>query len=158
MNITTSFLETIQHRVESHLNAQTVFKDIPVFSHQESNLENCLNEFIQSGIGLCIVILNPIPLRIIPAIDVLAFEDIQLRVQVIESPCTNTSKITVLSVAEHISAILHNFRPMITSWKGWITLDELHPWTEIKDPQKTGRYILEINFHIRGSTMKFNSN
>lgn len=164
MKIIISFLEKLQKQVEIHLNSQQIFKEIPVLSHQINNLESCINEFIQTGINLCILILNPLPIRIIPTPTHIAFEDIKLRVQVIESFCpshsirqtlgeTNTSP-SILNTAEHISNILHNFKPSIDGWKGWLTLDETNPWTEIKDPQKSGRYIIEINFHIRGSTIK----
>lgn len=154
MKVINSFLEEIQKQVEQHLNTQKVFKDIPVLSHQESNFESCLNELIQTGVGLCILVMNPLPLRIIPITTNIAFEHIQLRVQVIESACTNTSQISALSIAEFITHSLHNFQPSISGWKGWLTIDESQPWKEIKDTQKSGRYIIEINFHIRGSTIK----
>lgn len=156
MTTSISFLETIQNQIEIHLNQLKAFKDIPVLSHQDSNLDACLNEFVQTGIGLCILILNPIPIRITPIANNIAFEDIKLRIQVIESPCTNSSKTSALSVAEHLTKALHNLHPIIPGWKGWITLDQLNPWLEIKDSQKTSRYILEINFHIHGSTIKIN--
>lgn len=152
MNTPDNFLENLQQAVERYLNLQKIFKEIPVLSHQESNFESCLTEFVTTGVGLCILVLNPIPLRIIPGKDRVAFEDIQIRVQVIESPCTNQSGLSTLSVAEHVSQCLHHFQPTLDGWKGWLLINENHPWKELKDPQKTGRYILEITFQAKGST------
>lgn len=140
-----SFLEQLQHSVEIQLNRQDAFLSVPVISHQTSNFESCLNELVQTGLGLCIVVLNPIPLRIIPGAKVV-FEHIHLRIQVIESPCTNTTGMTALNLAEQISLCLHHFQPPLSGWKGWLTLTE---WKELKDKQD--RYILEICFQAHGS-------
>lgn len=149
-----SFLEQIQNDIEQHLIAQPIFRGIPIISHQESNFENCLNEYVQTSTGLSILVLNPLPLRIVPVGNHISFEDIQLRIQVIESPCTNTLKRTALSTAEYVSKILHNYQPTLKNWKGWLTINELHPWQEIEDPKKSNRYIIEIAFHIKGSIKK----
>lgn len=142
-----SFLETLQRSIESHLNKQEVFLNVPVISHQESNFEACLKELVHSGMGSCIVVLNPIPLRIIPQKDSISFEDIYVRVQVIESACSNTAELSCLDLAEKVSQYLHHFSPPINGWKGWLALSE---WKEIKG--KEGRYILEISFQVCGSS------
>lgn len=134
-----NFLEKLQHSVELQLNSR--FLSVPVIRHFES----CLNEFVKIGVGLCIVVLNPIPMRIIPGENQVTFEDILLRIQIVES--AYTTGMTALSLAEDISQCLHHFQPSLSGWKGWLTLTE---WKEIKDKQ--GRYILEINFQARGST------
>lgn len=149
----TNFLEKLQENIELHLNSHKSFQSIPVLRHQQSNFESCLNEFVQTGVGLCIVILNPIPIRIIPGKDRVTFEEILLRIQVIENYCTNDISISSLSVAEEISRCLHHYHPSLTGWQGWLVLSEKFPWKEIIDEQKNNRYILEINFQVRGSTI-----
>lgn len=149
----TNFLEKLQENIELHLNSHKPFQSIPVLRHQQSNFESCLNEFVQTGVGLCIVILNPIPIRIIPGKDRVTFEEILLRVQVIENSCTNDIAISSLSIAEEISRCLHHYQPTLKDWQGWLVLSEKSPWKEIKDEQKNNRYILEINFQVRGSTI-----
>lgn len=143
-----NFLETLQRSIEIHLNSHKSFQSIPVFHHDQSNFESCLTQFIQTGIGQCIVVLNPIPLRIIPTKERVTFEEILIRIQVIENPCTTTNQISALSLAEEISQILHHHAITLPNWKGWLALNEKTPWKEIQDNQNTNRYILEIHFHV----------
>jgi len=146
-----SFLENLQESIEVHLNSHKTFRDIPVLRHQQSNFESCLNEFVQTGVGQCIVILNPIPIRIIPGKERVTFEEILIRIQVIENAGTYSGKISSLSLAEEISRTLHHHPIVLSNWAGWLVLNEKLPWKEIKDEQKNNRYILEINFQVRGT-------
>lgn len=147
----TNFLEQLQENIEGYLNSHKSFRSIPVIRHQQSNFESCLSELVHSGMGICIVVLNPIPLRIIPGKERVTFEEILLRIQVIENACINMSNVSSLSVAEEISRCLHHYHPMLKNWLGWLALSEKLPWKEIKDEQKNSRYILEINFQVRGT-------
>lgn len=149
-----SFLDRLQGEVDRYLNANYVFKDIPVISHRQSDFESCVDEFAQTGVGLCIVVLNPIPNRIVPGDAGVAFEDIQIRVQVIESACTNATGLTALMVAEEISRCLHHFQPELNDWFGWLSIQEKQPWKETKDTEKLGRYMLEVNFQAKGSIIQ----
>lgn len=151
-----NFLEKLQETIEVYLNTHASFKSIPVLRHQQSNFESCLHEFVQTGIGLCIVILNPLPIRIIPGKVHVTFEEILLRIQVIENSCTNVKDISSLSIAEEISRCLHRYQATLNGWQGWLVLCEKNPWKEIKNESKNSRYILEISFHIRGSMYHFN--
>ena len=146
-----SFLDRLQNEVDKHLNTQDVFKEVPVIRHNQSDLSSCINEFAQTGVGLCIVVLNPIPCKIVPSDASVAFEDIWIRIQIIESACTNTTSLTALMVAEAISQRLHHFQPDIKEWTGWLSIHEKLPWKEIKDNERLGRYILEVNFQAKGS-------
>lgn len=154
MNKPITFLENLQLHVEENLKFQDLFKDIPILSHRTNNVESCLNEHIESGTGLYILILNPLPLRIVPSSEYIGFEDIHLRIQITENICSNFFSLSALATAELVSKSLHNFRPLIKGWKGWIALDETHPWKEIKNFQNPNLYTIEINFHIRGSAVK----
>lgn len=146
-----SFLENLQESIEVYLNSHKSFLAIPVLRHQQSNFESCLNEFIQTGIGQCIVILNPIPLHIIPGKERVIFEEILIRIQVIENAGTHSSQISSLALAEEISRSLHHHHFSLPNWAGWLALNEKLPWKEIKDELKSNRYILEINFQVRGT-------
>lgn len=154
MKTNISFLEKLQIEIERKLNVDPVLNDIPVMAHRQSDFEACLKEFVQAGVGLCVVVMNPIPKRIIPNNDNIAFEDIALRVEVIENTCTNISERSALSLAEHISRLLHHYKPKLDNWIGWLSLAGNQPWKEMSEGGKFGRYILELSFNVSGSLTK----
>lgn len=149
----TNFLENLQNDVERYLNTRPIFRETPVLSHKEGNLESSINEFIQAGIGLCVVVLNPMPIQLIPTESSVAFEEVSMRIQVIENPCSGLKSLNALKAAEAVSQNLHNFKPALEGWQGWISLQTHTPWKEIKDPFNLGRYILELSFYARGSIL-----
>ena len=154
---TENFLENMQLAVDRCLNGSKALADVPVLSRQQSDIQKCLEEFSQTGIGLCLLVLNPIPLKVASNGDKIAFEELSVRVQIIENPCTRGGQPGALFVAEHISKYLHNFQPKLDGWVGWLSLEEKLPWKEIKDPEKRGRYIVEVNFKATGSLIDENN-
>ena len=146
-----SFLENLQNTIEKKLNNNPSFENIPVIAHRQDDLDNCLQEFLDAGSDLCILVMNPLPTTIKPRTSQVSFEHSLIRIQIIDSGFPNVKKMSALAAAEFVSHSLHNFRPDIQNWSGCLKIDTKLPWREINDPQHLGRYILEVRFHTYGA-------
>lgn len=151
------FLEKLQHAIEIKLNTFPDFQNIPVISHRIDDMDATLDELVHSGTGLCVIIMNPLPTKIIPGKYSVAFETLHLRIQIIDAGCFAKKDFSPITLAEKITQILHNFKPTLPHWSGWLSIDTHKPWRELKDPENLGRYILELSFYANGSTLNFSN-
>lgn len=149
-----SLLEIMQGDIERYLNSKEELVDIPVISHSQGNLEACLEELMQTGIGTSVIVMNPIPTCVIPTDAGLSFEGLDVRVRVIECPGSINTEHSALGIAEYVSKNLDHYKPRLTGWEGWLELNPQIPFQEIKDPEKLGRYLLDVNFKALGSIPK----
>jgi hypothetical protein len=146
-----NFLDKIQNSIDRHLNSCPEFRTIPVISYKQSCSSPCLEEFSIMGTGICIIVCNPIPIKINSSSEKIAFEEFLIRVQIMEYTYSNDTGFSTLWVAEQISKRLHKYRPNVKEWSGWLNIVETTPWSEIRDTENLGRYILEIQFVAKGT-------
>lgn len=140
----TTYLEQLQQRVGqkiAHLTPQ-----IPVICYHPSCVQKRIDSVVKQGSGCCVLILHPLPQRVRPGVRGPIFEQVRLRIQLIENTYTLPKDLSILSLAQTISQNLHLECIQIGDWNACIQLQEKNPWQELKSPYPSTRSILQLEF------------
>ena len=140
-----SKLQQLQNLIKERLD--NLGAQIPVFSRNQSEVESSIDEVIQSGDGLCVVIMHPLPTKVQPHIRGPLFESVSVKVRVIENVYSNTSGSTLLEVAEQISERLHLWEIPLEANVTALSLLPYHPWKLLSKEVDRLRNVLEIELY-----------
>lgn len=136
-----SFLDKLQQNICKHL--QNNMEEFPVSCFCPINSLYSI-DVIESNIA--IAIMPPLPQKIISHVSGFAFEQITVRVRLIFNPPWYEDTPSPIGIISNISTHLHHWKPPLAGIQSPLMLVENNPWSEIKDTNKLGRYILEAEF------------
>ena len=137
-----SFLEDLQYDIARKLMRE--YSGIPVFAYTADNLEVTLG----TSFGMSLVVMPPLPKRVVPNLPGLAYEKLSIRIRVIEIPSTNSTGYRPLGFVEDMCRKLNHWTPAFEGVETPLVISEENPWKEIRDPEKMGRFILEAEFTL----------
>jgi len=139
-----SRLQALQDAALTRLAAYPVLDTLNLSRHNASDTAGLVDEAVTTGIGLSVLVMPPLPERVAPGAPGPVFEEVELRVRVIENPWTNTTGLTALAVAERVSQALHLWQPQLPGWSAPLRLAGRRPWRELRERDNPERYTLEV--------------
>ncbi|MBN1404456.1 MAG: hypothetical protein JW942_08340 [Opitutales bacterium] len=139
-----SILFKLQEAVAIRLRRRRDFSRIPVLTRKNGELSARVKEAIALG-GLCVVIMPPRPHKVDAAQNTPVITELELCVRVVESAFQNHGT-DALTVAELVSRALHGWQPAAAGITSPLALDSDSAWAMDEEPDKKGRYTIEVNF------------
>jgi hypothetical protein len=124
-----SILENLQDAVVQHLQQHLGVTGATVTARKTADLPSQLEAAVQSAVGLSLIVLDPCPRRVAPAVPGPAFLEIALTVRLIENLLINDTGAGLLAAAERACQVLHLWPLPATCGDGVLQLAELEPWT-----------------------------
>lgn len=145
-------LENLQATIVRQLREPMAHLGATVIARRAVDLESQLETAIQAAMGLSVIVLDPLPRRIEPAVPGPVYAEILVTVRVIENLLINEHGTGILAAAERASAALHLW-PLPSPWAGQVLrLAENNPWTNPAGPLR-GAVALDLHFLASSATM-----
>ncbi len=141
-----SALETLQSAVAERLRQQLNLAGATVLVRRASDLDSQIEAAAEGALGLCVIVLDPRPKRVAPAVPGPAFLEIVLTVRIIENLLTETEGPGLLAAAERSSQVLHLWPLPPDCGDGALQIMETDPWT-IPPGTLRGANALDLHFH-----------
>jgi len=152
-----SVLETLQEAVAQQLRQHLCLPGAAVTARRASDLESQVEAVLQAAVGLSLIVLDPCPRRVAPAVPGPAFLEISLTVRVIENLLTNDAGAGLLAAAERASQVLHLWPLPEACGDGTLLLAETDPWTTPTGVTR-GATALDLHFRAAGSLAAYPQN
>lgn len=146
-----SALLNLQESTARQLRRRRELRDIPVITRRNGDLGARLSEAIKLGRGLCIVVMPPEPTLAGPGGGTLTLAEVILRLRVVENAFAANPRHDALSVAELASRVLHGWQPPVPGITVPLALEEDDAWDVPDEPDKKGRYTIEVSFATAAS-------
>jgi|GEM_PF-3304597 len=144
-----SALVNLQNAMARRLNRRKDFSAIPVLIRQNGSISANIKESIAQR-GLCVVIMPPRPFASDASQGTPVFTEVRVCVRVIESAFQRHNE-DALGVAEMVSRVLHGWKPAVVGITTPIALDDEYAWSMDEEPDKKGRFVIEVNFTTSAS-------
>ncbi len=142
------FFRELQEAVADRLRRKHELQGIPLFLRQSSDFESRLEETINTGLGICVVVLQPLPEKVAVATEGLSFSEIEQKILIVEDVLLNTSGQTALGLAEIISRQLHQWMPPLTDLDTALVLQATSPWDVDQKLKEGNRNEFELKFSL----------
>ncbi len=143
-------LSQLQGAITQRLQSASALSGLTILTRSQSDLEARINEAIQRGRGLCLVVGHPMPERIVPDAAGPVAEAVLVPVDIYENIAIHTDTPTLLEAAEAVSARLHLWVPPLEGWSEPLRLAERRPWSELRDRGHPNRLGLRVELNVRG--------
>jgi hypothetical protein len=143
-------LETLQESVARQLRHHLALPGVAVSARRAGDLASQVEAVVRAAVGLSLVVLDPRPLRVAPAVPGPAFLEIALTVRVIENSLTNDTGAGLLAAAERACQVLHLWPLPESCGDGTLLLAETDPWTTPTGSFR-GATALDLHFRAAGS-------
>jgi hypothetical protein len=144
-------LSQLQSAVAARLRSDPALEAVPLLTRSQSDLAARIDEAVQRGLGLCVVVGHPLPERIVPDAPGPVAEAVGLAVEVVENIASTTAPLTALEAASAISRRLHLWRTGLAGWPEPLRLLERSPWREETDRRRPNRLVLAVRFILSGT-------
>ncbi len=142
-----SQLEQLQDVVGAYLAGA---QELPVIVRRSGDMESRIDEAVQTGLGLCLLVMHPLPASVHPNLPGPVYESVSVRVRVIENAFSNRTGTGILTAAERVSELLHLWSPHLKAWPTSLSLNPRSPWKLLHDRDVGTRTILEIELFAAG--------
>ena len=140
-----SVFEKLQDAVVTRLKRRSDMDGIPVLARRSGSISAKIKENVASC-GLCVVVMPPRPKDISTSATTPVFTQVTLSVHVIESVFQTHSGGDAMSVAEVVSRALQAWTPPVAGITAQLSLNSDDAWAMADEPDKKGRYTIDINF------------
>ncbi len=140
------FFTELQAAVADRLNRKLELRGIPVLLRQASDFESRLEETVTTGLGICVVVLQPLPSKVAVATPGLSFSEIEAPVLIVENVLLNDTGQSALGLAEIVSRQLHQWTPLLPEIETALALDATSPWDVSQDLDEGNRNEFELTF------------
>jgi hypothetical protein len=140
-----STFEKLQQAVVARLKRRSDMEGVPVLARNNGSIAAKVREKVASR-GLCVVVMPPRPKDIATSATAPVFTQITLCVRVIESAYKAHTGMDAVGVAEIVSRALQAWTPQVTGITAALSMDSDDAWSMDDEPDKEGRYTIEINF------------
>jgi hypothetical protein len=152
-----SVLTTLQEAVAQQLRQHLGLPGATVLARRASDLESQIEAVVQAAVGLSLIVLDPLPRRVAPAVPGPAFLEIALTVRVIENLLTNDTGASLLAAAERACQVLHLWPLPPACGDGTLLLAETDPWTTPAGNTR-GATALDLHFYAASSLAAYPQN
>ncbi|MFA5258176.1 MAG: hypothetical protein WC360_08495 [Opitutales bacterium] len=125
------------------------FASIPVLTRRNGNLPASIKEAVAQR-GLCVVVMPPRPRRADAGQETPVFTEVDVCVRVVESAFQSHAG-DAMGVAELVSRALHGWQPATPGITTPLALDADDAWSMDEEPDRKGRYMIEVNFTTSAS-------
>jgi len=147
----TELLNPLQEAIIQRLCDRQELVGVPVLARQPANLDRCIAESAQSGAGVHIIVLQPLPRKVTPVTAGPVFEDILVTVRVTENAVVNNTGLSALGLAELIAKWLHLWQPTVTGISSALELQNTDPWDSVVNSLACDSAVIELKFVTAGS-------
>lgn len=145
-------LEPLQNAVASEITTAPEIENVPVVAFKAGDLTSLINRNIQHTQGQCIVVMPPYPTRMADCPG-LAFERARLTVRLASYLHHDSGMPALLSLAESISQLLHDWSPRLAYWHGRMKLETDNPWEVILAERGPDPHRIDIHFTLFGNLL-----
>ncbi len=139
-----SILLKLQEVAAARLRRRREFARIPVLTRKNGELSARVKEAVALG-GLCVIIMPPRPRKADVAQPTPVITRLDICIRVVES-AFHSHEADALSVAELVSRSLHGWQPVMPGITMPLTLDSDSAWAMDEEPDRKGRYTIEVRF------------
>ncbi|MDR1906828.1 MAG: hypothetical protein LBQ03_01230 [Puniceicoccales bacterium] len=140
-------LEYFQDQIYAILRSKNDFQSLFIAGDKRSNFDAFCNQLAADGIGEGLLIMPPLPRKIIENVPGPVYEQIDFSVQIIENIITNQSGRSAILIAEKVAALFH-LREINLGGNLWtIACRSKDPWTFEGDAHKN---VIAVHFTTMG--------
>lgn len=143
-----SAFSTLQDAVVARLKRRSDMQGVSVLARR-NGISASIKENIAKN-GLCVLVMPPRPKDATTTATTPVFKGVVFCVRVIENAFLNHAK-DAMSVSEIVSRSLHAWQPAVAGISSPLVLDSDDAWDLDDEPDKNGRYTIEIKFTTTAS-------
>jgi len=140
-----SVFEKLQDAVVARLNRRSDLEGVPVIARRNGSIAAKIKENV-AKCGLCVIVMPPRPKDISSSATSPVFTEVTLCVRVVENAFVSHGKGDAYATAEIVSRALQAWTPSVTGITAALAMDSDDAWSMDDEPDKYGRYTIEINF------------
>jgi hypothetical protein len=140
-----SVFEKLQDAVVARLGRRSDLQGVPVIARRNGSIAAKIRENIAKR-GLCVVVMPPRPKDIKSDATTPVFTEATFCIRVVENAFMTHTGGDAMGVAEIVSRALQAWTPPVTGITAALALDSDDAWSMDEEPDKSGRYTIEINF------------
>jgi hypothetical protein len=144
-----SLFTKLQNAVAARLKRQGDLKGVPVLV-RKSGIAATIRENIAKA-GLCVLVMPPRPKDTDPAQSTPVFTQVVLTVRIVENAYRFRSGPGAMEVAEIVTRALQAWQPVLIGITAPLSIDGDDAWSLDDEPDKKGRYTIEIKFNTSAS-------